>query len=888
MFSVSYMFSRFYHWVKSIYSMADGTRYDSTGERSLSPPELSNGPASTTDSTGAKKNEVPVDQKKVWAELQSEGRAKLLNVVDTLRQLGIENAGVRLPQIVVVGNQSSGKSSVLEAISQVPFPKNDVRCTRFPIELKMRRAQTRSSKVSILPHPTTTESSACERLRAWEKTDLTFEKVPQHIAEATEMMRTEDKNAIFFHHVLKLEMEEPSFIDLTLIDLPGLIHVNESSKSSGDMTRIEQMITSYIDNPRAIILAVISADYDVALHGTLALVKKHDPEGKRSVGIITKPDQTVRASNRQAIYLNLARNMHDSFKFDIGWHVLRNSAVDEPHRSSAQRDDVERAFFSTTPGWSTLGKSQVGVSTLRTKLSGVLTEHIKRNLRNVIDSIEEELAKCQTVLKGLGEARDSEDEKRGFLLDLATRTTHLTKEGLDGRYGDPYFSSRSRKLRAAINDTTDQFEKEIYQFGHRWQIDDSDNPSTTGLYSAPINTPSRSPSPIRTSGLPAPIEIKRAQYLDRVMVSLDENSGRELQGHYDPLLIGRLFYDQARRWEEISHRYATCVLKAVEASLADIVIEVFGAIRGNLMLQHVIEPEILKRKDALSQKLEELLFPYQSGGLHAITRNPRYYAKLVKARNNSETPRDIRGFGGKMSKLQACSDLVDGMQCYYEVARTTFADNVIILGVERCLLNGLEQVLTPSSVYKMKSNTLEILASESLNDMESRAANKARLTVLLDAQQTCKHYAYRQFIQRPKASISSPEPNHHILPTREPHQIDLTKKPETAKIRNPSSTSGVAAVATPQVEISSASSVSGPRKTDTQRSPSPRPSQHTLGSASVSPAGQSARAASPAPTFFIQYLALGAFSHELQDAGSLSEGVCSSSIKTRRRRVRWV
>jgi hypothetical protein len=62
--------------------------------------------------------------------LQSTEEKRLFDIVDKLRELDV-NHELSLPQLVVCGSQSSGKSSVLEAISEIPFPRGDMTCTRF-------------------------------------------------------------------------------------------------------------------------------------------------------------------------------------------------------------------------------------------------------------------------------------------------------------------------------------------------------------------------------------------------------------------------------------------------------------------------------------------------------------------------------------------------------------------------------------------------------------------------------------------------------------------------------------------------------------------------------------------------------------------------------------
>ncbi|PMD50435.1 uncharacterized protein K444DRAFT_491672, partial [Hyaloscypha bicolor E] len=86
-----------------------------------------------------------------------------LDIIDRLRALGISNF-VALPQLAVVGDQSSGKSSVLESFSELPFPRDSGLCTRFATQIIFRRASTSSVKVSIIPGPARSRQEV-ERLR---------------------------------------------------------------------------------------------------------------------------------------------------------------------------------------------------------------------------------------------------------------------------------------------------------------------------------------------------------------------------------------------------------------------------------------------------------------------------------------------------------------------------------------------------------------------------------------------------------------------------------------------------------------------------------------------------------------------------------------------------
>ncbi|KAJ5360680.1 Dynamin [Penicillium concentricum] len=103
----------------------------------------------------------PLDDQ-AMSQLQSQ-QSELLDKIDELRAIGIGGL-VGLPQIIVCGNQSSGKSSVLEAISRVRFPSKSNICTRFATEIVLRRSPTEKIKVSIEPEDSRKDEQEQQRL----------------------------------------------------------------------------------------------------------------------------------------------------------------------------------------------------------------------------------------------------------------------------------------------------------------------------------------------------------------------------------------------------------------------------------------------------------------------------------------------------------------------------------------------------------------------------------------------------------------------------------------------------------------------------------------------------------------------------------------------------
>ena len=142
--------------------------------------------------------------------LQSDEQRKVLDIVDHLRRQGLSGI-VELPQLVVCGDQSSGKSSVLEAITEIPFPRNENLCTRFATEIILRRHATSAISTRITPDKSRPEAEQQE-LRDFARTITDFTQLPGIIAEATKAMGLEEvgeTNKAFARDVLTVEISGP-------------------------------------------------------------------------------------------------------------------------------------------------------------------------------------------------------------------------------------------------------------------------------------------------------------------------------------------------------------------------------------------------------------------------------------------------------------------------------------------------------------------------------------------------------------------------------------------------------------------------------------------------------------------------------------------------------
>jgi len=197
--------------------------------------------------------------------------------------VGLEQ-DVAIPQIAVVGDQSAGKSSVLEAISGIPFPRGSGLVTRCATQIIMKRCHVDewSGYISILwkDNPDRPQPDICGPIE--------IDEVGDRINELTQLIIGPDGD--FSDHTISIEVQSPSVPDLTIVDLPGIIRTTTQGQDPATIEKVNSLIEDYISRERTVILAVIPSNVDIATVGILELAKNHDPQGQRTIGVLTKPD----------------------------------------------------------------------------------------------------------------------------------------------------------------------------------------------------------------------------------------------------------------------------------------------------------------------------------------------------------------------------------------------------------------------------------------------------------------------------------------------------------------------------------------------------------------------------------------------------------------------
>ncbi|PHH56273.1 Interferon-induced GTP-binding protein Mx1, partial [Ceratocystis fimbriata CBS 114723] len=400
----------------------------------------------------------------------------LLNKVDRLRELNIAQH-VGLPQLVVVGDQSSGKSSLLESLSGIPFPRDVNLCTRYATQISSRRDQTYRVDISIIPAPNSTPEHI-QNISSFSPPSLgkhDFKtRFPEILGQVNEVMgismgEDSSNGSVFSEDILKIEICGPEEDYLTIIDVPGIFRVAGGLTTPEDVALVRNIVTKYIKDKRTIILAVIPSNVDIATQEILSLAKEHDPQGERTLGILTKPDLVSEKSAQSAVCALIEGRKHP---LSLGYYIVRNRGADDHDPFTSSGALALDQFFNQSP-WSELPRHRIGISSLKHRLGELLEELTSREFPALVHELKEKLKTAKSALGSLGPGRSTPEEQRLLLGQIAKEFESLTKDALNATYNRrPDFGNTQLRLITNLVKLSDEFSTVLINMGHTWEMDD--------------------------------------------------------------------------------------------------------------------------------------------------------------------------------------------------------------------------------------------------------------------------------------------------------------------------------------------------------------------------------------------------------------------------------
>ncbi|KAG9503600.1 hypothetical protein J7337_003551 [Fusarium musae] len=485
-----------------------------------------------------------------WGGVQNlidETQVSLFDAFQKLSRLRSDR-NIAVPQLVVVGDQSSGKSSLLEAIARFPFPVHGGLCTRFPIKLVLRRSS--EVRISYFIEPGSSRSDDDrDRLCRFEGRLADTNMFGDCLSRAAAVLGVpaplgydklrdgtsvyQETSAGFTDDVLVVNQSGPQLPYLDVLDLPGIFQASSYGQTDADRAIVTAMVEKYIKEESNLILLVTHAGNSYnnsnAVQVVQSILSRDSHLAQRLIGVLTHPEF---AHDTDA--LEQARDILHGRKDSAipKWHVVKNwNRSDTIRVPLQQRDDQEEAWFlDAANGWDDAPKTKVGTKALRMALKDMIWKHIKAMLPKLVDRLQKETAAIKDRIDLNGILRVDDRGRRAYLSRIALEFERFATQGCQGTYINPscrkpHLSSTScrtcrgffgkfgkenpleqdKKLRANIKALSTLFASALHECGR-----------TQGINGTNHSTPVRKTEDLLASVIPAdPTQTLKRDSVDK-------------------------------------------------------------------------------------------------------------------------------------------------------------------------------------------------------------------------------------------------------------------------------------------------------------------------------------------------------------------------------------
>ncbi|KAI3331553.1 interferon-induced GTP-binding protein Mx2 [Xylariaceae sp. AK1471] len=530
------------------------------------------------------------------------GNLSILTKVDKLREL--IGTRVALPQLVVVGDQSSGKSSVLENLTGFAFPRAAELCTRYATQITCRREAEKSISVSIIANPDAT-SDARARVKDFQRTftELSPENLAQLFMEANEAMGISNSSndtalngfplPAFSEHILKIEKLGPDEEHFTVIDVPGIFRQEtQGLTTESDIELVMNMVKNYMKDSRTIILAIMPSNVDPATQEIIKLAKKADPTMTRTMAVLTKPDLAIERATQQIAIDHVLGERGD---LTLGYYIVKNRGADDGDKTLEQGQIDERAFFANAPWSSLLYTGKAGIGCLKQRVRELLIDLIKKEFPKLKSEVSKELGIARAHHAEMGPSRSDQQTQRAYLNRMSETFQSLVRDGVNAYYtGDKIFSDRhDLRLITRVVEASESYSHEMMTNGHMRpflnRISDVEDPKTEdqSIFEA---TAEKVCSVWEQQGIDretivndypeleeffdpweeSPQDIAECGIMEYIEDVYKSSRGQDL-GTFGGGLLGTLFKEQSKKWEGITLEHIGVIIYHVHHFISEIV-----------------------------------------------------------------------------------------------------------------------------------------------------------------------------------------------------------------------------------------------------------------------------------------------------------------------------
>lgn len=372
----------------------------------------------------------------------------IMSLLDRLRDFKLDDY-ISLPRITVLGEQSAGKSSILESIVGMNFlPRGSGVVTRRPLELRLK-------KMNIaVPYFVFPRDFPGKKFTSQEEVCNTIEQLTDKVAGVDKFISSDP---------IVLEVFSASVPDLSLVDLPGITRIPIGRQPANIEEITKGLIKHYCASPDSLILCVIPANIDITTSDALLFARQLDPSGSRTLGVLTKIDLMDEGTDCLKVLLNQEVKLTHGFVGVKG----RNQREVTAKKTVKDAIQAELDYFYRHPMYSGLPSELLGTSSLIGRLSKVLYEMVQSALPRIQREIVERKKRARDTLDALGDAFPETDEKK---MELVFKLVRAFKESFDQDISGKYFfestsakGKAQRKRGETVTFQLNQLFAELYQ-----------------------------------------------------------------------------------------------------------------------------------------------------------------------------------------------------------------------------------------------------------------------------------------------------------------------------------------------------------------------------------------------------------------------------------------
>ncbi|KUJ23896.1 uncharacterized protein LY89DRAFT_726947 [Mollisia scopiformis] len=641
-----------------------------------------------------------------------------LELIDDLQKLGVSQY-LNLPQLVVVGDQR--KSSVLQAVTDIPFSIDDKMCTRFATEIVLQRTapdHPTEIDVCIQPDPDISPERRQELL-SWrpipfDRTATLDKTMMQNIFQQADDMifgstvrRNSPKHGRvnrLSSSILKITRRGPKERNFAIADIPGLVRGNESNS---EHRTAKNLVQNYLNNPRSIVMAVIDV-VDLERQEIMQMIQQLPDEETRVIGVINKCD-TKQLKSHDWVF-DLLRNdpARSPHWLKEGWFGLRNRSPSELSISDRERDKKEDEFFAG-PEWSSLQKDALGRHALKTALIKMRNRHVKRSIPDLIFEIQSKLDECLLQIQQLGEPRATNQAQFTIVNKIATEYSKGAAGAVNGHYEELTLDKQfARKL---IRDNLDSFKADMVARGLK----------------IPFITSKQDAVAVSKCTHESEWGPKLLENYSWVQACINNYRGKEDIGEVNSIVKSQLWKQQVASWEEIASNALNLVERTVENVTSSLFEKVCSDESLRLKLRVWLQDDVQKAAENARIELQRLIASERDGQLFTlhpmmVFRTQQLHQERIQAVLTECTLKEpkmsLQQAGSTPLKLGSIpSDLIiqsllignaelagvlkthDSLAAYHEVALYRFIDNFALQVVERHLLGPDGPLLLFTSDY---------------------------------------------------------------------------------------------------------------------------------------------------------------------------------------------